>query len=338
MTLYYRPLVQTGPAMPPGAAPLAGGWGWFTTLEVLERGGAPRFIDASDLPTDVADRLCTPRPAIAGLDLAEPRVMGILNATPDSFSDGGRHERAGDAVKGGLAMIAQGVDLLDVGGESTRPGSAAVPVEEEIARVVPVIAGLRAAGAECVISIDTRKMAVARVAAQAGADLVNDVAGFAFDPALAPFCAEAGLPVCVMHAQGEPETMQRDPRYDDVVLDVYDHLAERIAALEAAGIDRARIIADPGIGFGKTQAHNLALLGRLGLFHGLGVPLLLGASRKRFIGTIGGAPEARDRGPGSIGVALAGLAQGVQFLRVHDVGETIQAIKLWRAAMAGSIS
>tara|TARA_R110002049_G_scaffold23781_7_gene84878 strand:+ start:96628 stop:97641 length:1014 start_codon:yes stop_codon:yes gene_type:complete len=334
MQKYYRPLVQVGPQRPDAALPLAGGWGWFTHVEVLDRGHDPRVIAAGDLPPDAAARLTTPRPDIAGLSFDRPRVMGILNATPDSFSDGGRHADPDVAIAAGIAMRAAGVDMIDVGGESTRPGADDVSQADEIARVVPVIAGLHAAGAGA-ISIDTRKAPVAQAAVAAGANLVNDVAGFTYDADLAPFCAANNLPVCVMHAQGDPATMQRDPRYDDVLLDVFDHLAERVAALEAIGIARARIIADPGIGFGKTLAHNLALLGRLSLFHDLGVPILLGASRKRFIGTLSGAEQAEDRAPGSIGVALAALAHGIQLVRVHDVPQTIQAIALWQAAMAG---
>ncbi|UOA31351.1 Dihydropteroate synthase [Sulfitobacter sp. DSM 110093] len=334
MADYFRPLVQIGPTRPEGAMSLAGGWGWFSHVELLSRARAAKVISAADLPKSALDALTTTRAPIAGLTLDRPRVMGILNATPDSFSDGGRHADPQVAVEAGMAMRAAGVDMLDVGGESTRPGADTVPEGEEIDRVVPVIAGLRAAGAGA-ISIDTRKAAVAEAAVGAGADLVNDVAALTFDPALAPFCAARELPVCVMHAQGDPATMQRDPRYDDVLLDVYDYLADRIAALEAQGIARHNIIADPGIGFGKTLEHNLALLARLSLFHSLGVPILLGASRKRFIGTIGGGEAGADRAPGSIAVALAALSHGIQFLRVHDVAQTIQAIALYRAAMAG---
>jgi len=334
MADYFRPLVQIDPARPEGAMSLAGGWGWFSHVEVLSRARAGKVISAADLPNSALDALTTTRAPIAGLALDRPRVMGILNATPDSFSDGGRHADPQVAVEAGMAMRAAGVDMLDVGGESTRPGADTVPEGEEIDRIVPVIAGLRAAGTGA-ISIDTRKAAVAEAAVGAGANLVNDVAALTFDPALAPFCAARELPVCVMHAQGDPATMQRDPRYDDVVLDVYDYLADRIAALEAQGIARHNIIADPGIGFGKTLEHNLALLARLSLFHSLGVPILLGASRKRFIGTIGGGEAGADRAPGSIAVALAALSHGIQFLRVHDVAQTIQAIALYRAAMAG---
>ncbi|MGJ8616250.1 MAG: dihydropteroate synthase [Sulfitobacter sp.] len=335
---YFRPLVQVGPARPDTALRLAGGWGWFTHVEVISRGAAPQVISAVDMPDEVSVKLTRSRPDIAGLSMDIPRVMGILNATPDSFSDGGVNQTAADAVAAGVAMRAAGVDLLDVGGESTRPGAVTVPIDTEIQRVVPVIKGLRDVGVTCTISIDTRKAAVAGAAHAAGADLVNDVSGFTFDAGLAPYCATQNLPVCVMHALGDPATMQQDPHYENVLLDVYDFLERQIQMLEAEGISRGRIIADPGIGFGKNQQHNLALLSRLSLFHGLGVPILLGASRKRFIGTIGNAPQATDRAPGSIGVALAALAHGIQMLRVHDVPQTQQAIALWRAAITGPVT
>ena len=181
------------------------------------------------------------------------------------------------------------------------------------------------------LSIDTRKAPVARAALDAGANLINDVSGFSYDGALAPLCAETGVPVCVMHAQGDPATMQADPRYDDVVQDVYAYLEGRVAALVAQGIPAGQILVDPGIGFGKTEAHNLALLKNIAVFHGLGCPILLGVSRKRFIGVIGDAPNAADRAPGSIAVGLAALGQGVQVLRVHDVAQTAQAMRLWAA-------
>ncbi|MCB1334965.1 MAG: dihydropteroate synthase, partial [Roseivivax sp.] len=186
--------------------------------------------------------------------------------------------------------------------------------------------------------IDTRKAAVAAAALEAGAALVNDVSGFTHDTELAPLCAARGVPVCVMHAQGDPATMQADPRYDDVLLDVYDFLEAQVAGLERLGLARGRILVDPGIGFGKTQAHNLALLNRLSLFHSLGCPILLGVSRKRFIGTISGVAEADRRVMGSVAVALHGVSQGVQLLRVHDVAETAQALALWQAVTRGAVS
>ena len=321
---YIRPLMQVGPAQVPDAIQL--GWCWFTHVEVLSRSAAPHVIPASALTSAERAQFVSPGGAL--------RIMGILNTTPDSFSDGGAYDSLDRAVAQGQTLVAAGADILDIGGESTRPGATLVPVETEIARTAPVIAGVRAAGITTPISVDTRKADVAAAALDAGATLVNDVSGFTFDAALAPLCAARGVPVCVMHAQGEPQTMQQNPTYDDVLLDVYDALAARIEALVALGIPRAQIIADPGIGFGKTQAHNLAILTRISLFHSLGVPILLGASRKRFIGIIGNAPDAGDRAPGSIAVALAAIAQGVSIIRAHDVAEHAQAIALWRASVA----
>ncbi len=328
--MYARPLVQSGTARPDGAVPLAGGPLWFTHVEVLARRAPHRVVEAGQLAPEVLNRLSAARAPVCGLDLSRPVLMGILNVTPDSFSDGGQHFQADDALNSVAQMVANDVDIIDIGGESTRPGAETVAQAEEIRRTAPVIAAIRAAH-DTVISVDTRKAGVARAALDAGAHMVNDVSGFTHDAALAPVCAQAGVPVCVMHAQGDPATMQADPRYDDVLLDVYDFLAARIDALEAAGIARTSIVVDPGIGFGKTLDHNLALLRGIALFHGLGCPILLGVSRKRFIGTIGNAPLASDRAPGSIAIGLAALAQGVQILRVHDTGATAQALRLWNA-------
>lgn len=338
---YYRPLVQTGPARPEGALPLAGGACWFASAEEITRDGGSRIIPAQDIPAQQRDLLTRPRAPIAGMDLSRPQIMGILNVTPDSFSDGGDHSAPAQALAHAKRMVEDGVDLIDVGGESTRPGALEVPAEAEIARTVPVIAAIRSK-LDLPISIDTRKHLVAQEAVQAGAGLVNDVSGFTFDKGLAPFCAQAGLPVCVMHAQGDPETMQDNPRYDDVVLDVYDFLAAQIVMLGELGIPRENIIVDPGIGFGKRIEHNLRLLNRISLFHGLGCGVLLGASRKGFIRTIGKArggegPGTKDRMPGSLAVALAAVAQGVQILRVHDVRETSQGLALWRAVTNGTV-
>jgi dihydropteroate synthase len=329
---YWRPLPQVGPARPEGALTLAGGWAWFTHVEVFERGRAPRVMGCDALPEAWRARIIAPRAAILGLTWSEPGLMGVLNVTPDSFSDGGRHADVESALAR-AAEMARDVVIVDVGGESTRPGAREVPEAEERARVLPVIEQLSGA-----VSIDTRKAGVARAALAAGAGLVNDVSALSFDPGMAAAVAEAGAPVCLMHAQGTPETMQDDPRYADPLLDVYDALAARVAAAEAAGIPRARILVDPGIGFGKTLAHNLALLARVSLFHGLGCPVLVGASRKRFVGAIGGGEGGAARMPGSVAVALACARQGVQLLRVHDTAETAQALRLWQAVTAGAWS
>lgn len=336
MTEYFRPLPQTGPRRPPGAFPLAGGTVWFTHAEVMVRGGAGDVVPADSLPSGVLERLTARRAPVAGLTLDRPRLMGILNVTPDSFSDGGRFFDPGAALAQAGAMAR--ADILDIGGESTRPGAATVPEAEEINRTAPVIAAIRNRFSGP-LSIDTRKAGVARAALAAGADMLNDVSALGFDAAMAPLAAETGVPVCLMHAQGTPDVMQKAPQYEDVLLDVYDALAALVARAEAAGIAREALIVDPGIGFGKTMAHNLTLLAGLSLFHGLGCAVLLGASRKRFIGTLSGVEPAVEpadgRLPGSLAVALAAVTQGVQIVRVHDIAETRQALTLWQAATTG---
>lgn len=330
MKPYYRPLPRSGALRTKDAKPLAGGPLWFSEAVLLRRDAKPEVVPAKAIPEDLLDRLTAPRPAIAGCDMGGVTLMGILNVTPDSFSDGGRYLDPNAAVEQARRMAAAGAGIIDVGGESTRPGADTVPVEEEIRRVAGPIAAI-AAELEIPVSIDTRKAPVAEAALNAGASLVNDVAGFTYDAALAPLCAARGVPVCVMHAQGDPQTMQIAPRYDDVRLDVYDFLSDRVEALVMAGIARDRILVDPGIGFGKRLDHNLALLRDIALFHGLGCPILLGASRKKFIGTISDAGTADTRMAGSVSVALHGASQGVQVIRVHDVTETRQALALWRA-------
>ena len=317
---------------PKDARTLAGGWCWFTHAERIDRGGERTLVRAGDIPQVALHRLTAPRAAIAGMSMDAPRIMGILNVTPDSFSDGGLFNAPDAAVAQAHSMVADGADILDIGGESTRPGADFVGADEEIHRTAPIIKAIRATQRQQVpISIDTRKAAVAKAALVAGANLVNDVAAFTFDVDMASVTADAGAPCCLMHAQGDPATMQDDPQYNDVVLDVYDFLQARIQAAEVAGIRRDQIIVDPGIGFGKSLEHNLALLKNLSIFHGLGCAVLLGASRKRFIGTLGNAPEASDRMPGSLAVALHGVRQGMQILRVHDTLATRQAISLHMA-------
>ncbi|WP_415184046.1 dihydropteroate synthase [Phaeovulum sp.] len=333
--LYYRPIVQTDALRPKDARVLAGGWGWFASVEVLSRAGSRGEMAAHDLPAPIAARLTAPRAPLAGLVFDRPRIMGILNVTPDSFSDGGRFNTPQRALAQAMAMAAAGADVLDIGGESTRPGAAFVADADEIARTAPVISALRAGGFTGAISVDTRKAAVARAALAAGADLVNDVSALGHDARMATLIAQSGAPVCLMHAQGTPQTMQLAPRYDNVLLDVYDYLEARLTLAETAGIVRNRILVDPGIGFGKTEAHNLTLLRGLSLFHGLGCAVLLGVSRKRFIGSIGGAEVAEDRAPGTLALTLAGLSQGVQMHRVHDVAEVAQGVRLWQAVTIG---
>ena len=327
MTDYYRPVARFGETPTSHSFPLAGGLCWFDTVAVHTRGGGVKSIPAGDVPAPVLETLTRARAPIAGMTMTGPRIMGILNVTPDSFSDGGLFDAPQAALTHALAMQAEGADIIDVGGESTRPGAAEVQTTDEITRTAPVIAAIRAQSA-IPISIDTRKADVGSAAIDAGATLINDVAAFTFDPKLLEVAAQAKQPVCIMHAKGTPATMQDDPTYDDVLLDVYDFLSERVAAAVAAGIPRDQIIVDPGIGFGKTVPHNLTLLRGIALFHALGCPILLGASRKRFIGTIGGGKDAADRVSGSVAVALFAARRGVQILRVHDIFATKQALDL----------
>ncbi len=275
------------------------------------------------------DQIETPSKSYAGLQVENmPLIMGIVNVTPDSFSDGGDNFDAATAIAHGKMMAQAGADILDIGGESTRPGAAPVSIAEEIRRVVPVIEGLQGQGVK--ISIDTRNAAVMEAAVKAGADIINDVTALEGAGAL-EVAARLDVPVMLMHMQGEPQTMQANPVYDDCALDVYDYLAERIKACEAAGIQRENICIDPGIGFGKTLDHNLEVLNQLGLYHGLGCPVLLGASRKSFIVKICGDMPAKDRLPGSLAAAIQGANAGMQFVRVHDVAETKQALDVWTA-------
>lgn len=365
MTLrtYLRP---TGPVMPakahPAASPLpvdapgdvirVAGRGDLTcsAVEVIARSGPARDLSyamsaaglrawavdgaADGAFAEVLDRHEAVRAPLLTLSLDRPVIMGIVNVTPDSFSDGGLLGSTDAAIAHALRLAADGADILDIGGESTRPGAQAITVDEELRRVIPVIEGL-AGTTTALISIDTRKAEVMRRALAAGARIINDVAALTYEPACVDVAAASSAPIILMHAQGDPRTMQAAPKYDDCLLDVYDWLAARIDACTAAGIDRTRLIVDPGIGFGKTIDHNLELLAGLSLFHGLGVPVLLGASRKSFIGALTGIKIASERVAGSIAAALQGAAQGVQILRVHDVAETRQALAVWEAMQRG---
>jgi len=261
-------------------------------------------------------------------------VMGIVNVTPDSFSDGGMFEDAEAAVKHGLRLLEEGADVLDVGGESTRPGSDAVGAEEERSRVLPVLGRLRREAPEALLSVDTRTAAVAEEALVAGADAVNDISAGA-DPAMFRVIEAAGAGMVLMHMRGEPKTMQSDPRYDDVVAEVRAFLADRLETAVAAGIGRDRLCVDPGIGFGKNLEHNLDLLRAIGSFRELGVPVLVGVSRKRFVGDLSGVDEPADRVDGSLAAAVWCAAQGVDLVRVHDVGPTVRALRVVDAIVRG---
>ncbi|MEZ5813713.1 MAG: dihydropteroate synthase [Alphaproteobacteria bacterium] len=258
-----------------------------------------------------------------------PHIMGVVNVTPDSFSDGGKFLNVDRAIEHGLKLVREGAVILDVGGESTRPGAQAVDINEELERIVPVIEGLK--GAASWISVDTRNAKTMEAALKAGASALNDISGLSYDSQSLAVASEAQVPVFLMHMQGDPGSMQKNPIYNNVVVDVYQYLQERIRICETHRIDADMVICDPGIGFGKTLEHNLLLLRNISKFHGLGVPVLLGTSRKSFIGKISGDEPPDERIPGSLASALWGLSQGVQVYRVHDVKETVQAFKVYEA-------
>lgn len=262
------------------------------------------------------------------LSLATPQVMGILNVTPDSFSDGGTHNTPAKALEHARKMIAEGATIIDIGGESTRPGAAEVSPEQEAERVIPVVAAI-ARESDVWISVDTSKALVIREAANAGAHILNDIRSFSELGALQA-AAQSGLPVCVMHMQGEPRTMQQAPHYQNVVREVYTYLEAQVARCVAAGIEKNHIILDPGFGFGKTLAHNYQLLDKLDLFHNLGLPVLAGMSRKSMIGQLMDVPPD-ERVAGSVACAVIAAMKGAQIIRVHDVKETVQAMKVVEA-------
>jgi len=324
-------------------ARLAGGMNWFATVELLKVEGDHRvsseLVAVEGLEARFDDALAAqwaaltaPRPVLQlgerTVRLDQPQVMGIVNATPDSFSDGGQFADANAAAEAGADMAGAGAAIIDVGGESTRPGARSIWEGDEIERIAPVIRQISAGGTA--VSVDTRKADVMTAALEAGARLVNDVSALTYDDRSAGVVAAAGVPVILMHHQGDPQTMQDDPRYADVLVEVYLWLEERIAAAQAAGIARDKILIDPGFGFGKNVAHNLELMNGLALFHSLGCPLVIGASRKRTIGALSNEAPADQRLGGSIAFALKAVEQGAQIIRVHDVPGTVQALRIWR--------
>ena len=338
MSLLLEPLgLIDGPAATQAiqagkAAPLSGGPIAFTLVRLIGDGQIVPIDQIPALYNPALVRICA-APATwagaawAGLAAGRKCVMGILNVTPDSFSDGGDHLDQGRAVAAGLAMWAGGAEIVDVGGESTRPGARLVEPSQEQARVVPVIRALADQGV--VVSIDSRNAATMRAALDAGARIVNDISGLRHDPAAAGVVAQAGCPVVLMHMRHDPASMTALAHYDDVAVEVTRELAAHVAAAEAAGIERGRIAVDPGIGFAKNQSHNIALLPRLALLANLGCPIVVGVSRKRFIGGLSGATDPRRRLAGSLAAAVLALSHGATILRVHDVAETIQAVRVW---------
>ena len=334
MTSYFRPIVRTGSPRSKNSIFLAETNYWVSEAEEIKFGKKTKLVSINDVPDWWKKRWLKKRSDILGMEFGFPKLMGILNVTPDSFSDGGNHVELDAALNQAKFMEENGVDIIDIGGESTRPGALTVPISEEIKRIEPVINGI-SARSKIPISVDTRKADVASAARKAGASMVNDVSGFTFDSDLLPFCSKYKLPVCVMHMKGSPENMQNNPKYENILIEVFDFLENRIGTLVQAGISRDQIIADVGIGFGKNIGHNLALIKNISLFHGLGVPLLLGVSRKSIISNVARVEKPSDRVHGSISLAISALGQGVQVFRVHDVAETRQAFDLWVALNFG---
>jgi dihydropteroate synthase len=319
------------------AMPLAGGPAAFSLLRMIEDGKEQGIHPVSALPEGWEDLLppLTRRPLpFAGLPNDRPLVMGILNVTPDSFSDGGRHLDTAAAIAAGHAMLEQGADILDIGGESTRPGSVPLTAEEEIARVLPVVRQLATAA---VVSVDTRFAATMQAVLDAGAEIVNDISALRQEPKSVRVVQEARAPVVLMHMPAlDLRKTHEATRYDDVVLDVARFLRQRVETAEALGIPRGRIAVDPGIGFGKTREQDLLLLNRLPLLAGIGCRVLVGASRKRLVGWVTGVDSPADRVAGSVAVAVAAAAAGASILRVHDVAETVQALRMWQACADGA--
>lgn len=343
--LYYTPrAIIGGPSAPvavkEGRAWSYLGWGGFTTLELTrcrDKSVTRAFISRGDkVERDknmqtALDNFKTSRPVFAGLDLGQPRLMGVVNVTPDSFSDGGAYASREAAIARGVALLEAGADIIDVGGESTRPGATPVDAAEDSRRVLPVIQALAERGA-C-ISVDTRHAVVMEAAIDCGARIINDVMALTDQNAL-EVVAKSHAAVILMHMQGDPRTMQENPTYAWAPGDVFDWLGYRVAACVAAGIGRDRIAIDPGIGFGKRTSHSVEILNHLAMYHGLGCAVALGVSRKRFIAGLSRGEASDRRLPGSLAAALHGVAEGVQIIRVHDVAETRQALTV-AACLAG---
>ena len=339
MATWIRPVVGVGDS----GTVLAGGWIRAQQFDVITRDGDGQHLitrmsedaiidhaDDRNKAAAVLENLYKPRADFAGLEMAKPHLMGVINTTPDSFSDGGAHLAPATAIASGMAMWQAGASVIDIGGESTRPGAAPITRNQELARVLPPITGL--ARQNIRLSIDTRHAEVMTRACAAGAAIINDVEALRRDGAL-DAAAASGAPVIIMHMQGQPETMQDEPHYEFAPVDIYQFLEERIDAAVAAGIAKSHIAVDPGFGFGKTVAHNLQILNWLSLFHGLGVPILFGASRKSTIAKLSKDEPADQRLAGSLALAMAAYRQGAQLLRVHDVGETAQALAVEQALL-----
>ena len=303
----------------------------FDSFKIVERGRSTVTIPAMEAPQDILETFIRPRSSIFDLDFNKVNVMGILNVTPDSFYDGKENFKETDFLKKGFDLIKGGLDILDVGGESTRPGAKELPIQMEKDRVSHVIRAIKKIKPKTIISIDTRKSEVAKAGIKAGASFINDVSGTTFDKEILSVASKFGAGICIMHSKGLPENMQSQPHYENILLDVYDFLKEKLNQAKKAGISEEKIIVDPGIGFGKSLYHNKTLIKNLSLFHGLGCPVMVGLSRKSFIGEIVGELDPSKRLGGSLAALLTAVSRGAHLVRVHDVIETKQAIEVWNS-------
>ncbi len=301
----------------------------FNSFRVVERNKSSRVISTSEVTKEFLSRFTSKPTSTLGLNFETPLVMGILNVTPDSFYDGEEYFSEKQFVEKGLALLKNGCSILDVGGESTRPGATEVKSSRELERVVGVIKKIKKSVPSAMISVDTRKALVAEKALQSGASLVNDISAGSFDKKMFNVVAKYKAGICLMHSKGLPEDMQNKPYYDNVLLDIYDYFEMKIAEADSEGIPKEKILIDPGIGFGKSLSHNIKIIKKAGLFLGLGCPIMIGSSRKSFIGEIIGETLPSERLAGSIAAMLVTLSKGVNIVRVHDVKETVDAMKIW---------
>ena len=335
MSIYYRPIIQNDASRPDHFYYLGGQRKWFDKVEIIKRGQKPIILSAHKIPPEARRKLTDVRRSNHFEPISGPLIMGIINVTPDSFSDGGRNFETSKAVKAAENMIANGVNIIDIGGESTRPGAEEIPEDVEFMRISPLISAIKSKHPKCKISVDTRKSSVMRRVIELGVDFINDVSALTFDEKSRKVLEKENAQICLMHGGLNPKKMQKNIFYDDVLLDVYDYLEDRIEVAISGGIKKENILIDPGIGFGKTTIQNIVLIRKASIFHSLGCPIVYGVSRKRFIGELGQAPKVSERFPGSMAVAIELIRQGVQVIRVHDVQKTRQALDLWEAICEG---
>ena len=334
MSFYFRPIIQTDAVRPSTHYSVGGQKQWFDKVEIINRGEKPTIAAADKVPSDILNEITRVKANNHFKSFSKPLIMGILNVTPDSFSDGGKNLELKNAMKTAQRMIVDGADIIDIGGESTRPGAKAISAEDELNRIEPLIRYLKNEFPQINISVDTRKASVMARVMELGVDFINDVSAMSFDKNSRNVLARKKAQVCLMHGGLNPEKMQENTFYNNILLDIYDYLKARIDFAISGGVKKENILIDPGIGFGKTTTQNVLLIRKASLFHGLGCPLLYGISRKSFIGEVGKTRKPVNRFPGSIAGAIELVRQGIQVIRVHDVKKTRQALDVWETLIS----